>query len=526
MERRIRLFALFAVLLVASSSLAQVAPPPDLDAYVQRVMKEFEVPGLALAIVKDGKVVVAKGYGVRKLGEPAPVDENTLFGIASNTKAFTAASLALLVDEGKVSWDDQVIKHLPEFRVADPYVTNELMVRDLLSHRTGLGLGQGDLMFWPDTKFTRQQVLSGSQYLKPVSSLRSKYAYNNLTFIVAAELAAKVSGQKWDELMRQRIFVPLGMSSTVISSASFKPGANFATPHSRGWRLEGQLRPIGLTLDDTWAGAAGIKSNAVDLAKWVVVQLNEGKLADGKQLFSEKAHRAMWSMQVPINISKPKVPELAAATPQFAGYALGWSLRDYKGHKVVSHGGALTGMLSTVQMMPDQKLGIVVLTNQEEGGAFLAVTYRIMDHYLGQPPTDWIAAYKADREKTLAKANDEERKAVAKRVKDSRPSLPVARYAGTLHDDWYGDAIIEQQNGKLVLRMSATPSMVADLEHWQYDTFRAVFRDNTIPDAFVTFWINADGKVDQMKMIAVNDIADFSFDYQDLLFKPREEKKQ
>lgn len=519
MKPRLRLLALFVFVLLTVVAVAQSAPPADLDAYIARTMKEFEVPGMAVAIVKDGKIALTKGYGVRKLGDSAPVNEQTLFGIASNTKAFTAASVAVLADEKKLSWDDRVIKHLPDFRVDDPFITNELTVRDLLSHRSGLGLGQGDLMFWPDTDFTRGQVLASARYLKPVHSLRSRYAYNNLMFIVASELVSRVSGQKWDDFVRQRIFEPAGMTSTVISTASFKDGGNFAVPHSRGWRLEGKLVPIKGTLDDTWAGAAGVKSNAVDLAKWVNLQLNGGKLPDGKSVFSEQAQRQMWSMQIATPINEPP-PGLGGAKPQFAGYGLGWALRDYRGHKVVSHGGALTGMLSTVQMIPDQKLGIVVLTNQEESGAFMAVVYHIMDHYLKVPETDWITAYKNARESAIKKANDEEQKEVEARAKDSRPSLPLSTYAGTYHDNWYGDVVIEAKNGKLELRMTRTPSMVADLEPWQYDTFKAVFRDNTIPDAFVTFWINAAGKIEQVKMSAVNDLADFSFDYQDLSFMP------
>lgn len=513
--------AFLLVVVAAMAATAQTAPPADLDAYVARTMKEFEVPGMAVAIVKDGKVVLAKGYGVRKLGEPGAVDAQTLFGIASNTKAFTAASVALLVDDKKLGWDDRVIQHMPEFRVDDPFVTNELTVRDLLSHRGGLGLGQGDLMFWPDTDFTRAEVVAATRYLKPVNSLRARYAYNNLMFVVASELVARVAGQKWDDFVRQKIFEPVGMTSTVISSASFKPGGNFAAPHSRGWRQEGKLLPIKATLDDIWAGAAGIKTNVTDLAKWVTLQLNGGKLADGRQIFSEAAQRQMWSMAISAPISDPN-PLLAAAKPQFAGYGLGWGLRDYRGHKVVSHSGALTGMLSTVQMMPDQKLGIIVLTNQEESGAFMAVVYHIIDHYLAAPETDWITGYKTSRDVGIKKANDAESKQVAARAVDSHPSLPLARYVGKFHDNWYGDALIEEKGGRLVLRMTRTSAMVADVEHWQYDTFKAVFRDNTIPDAYLNFSINAEGKIEQMKMSAVNDLADFSFDYQDLTFRPVE----
>jgi CubicO group peptidase (beta-lactamase class C family) len=521
------LFLFALILLFSATAIAQSTVPADLDAYVARSMKEFEIPGMALAIVKDGKVVYSKGYGVRKLGATAAVDENTLFGIASNTKAFTAVALAILVDEGKLSWDDPVIKHMPAFRLGDPNVTNELMVRDLLSHRAGLGLGQGDLLYFPPTDYTPAEVVEHGKYLKPVSSMRSKYAYNNFMFEVAAQLVAQVSGMRYDEFIRQRIFTPLGMSSSLVSGATYKPEGNWAIPHSRGWRLEGKLQSIAVSVDNAWEGAAGIKSNVTDLARWMNVQLAGGKLADGHALFSEAAQRQMWSMQIPIPISvSPNTPKgLIPARPQFAGYGLGWSMRDYHGHKIVSHGGALTGMVSTVQLVPDQKLGIVVLTNQEETGAYMSVVYHILDHAFQAPDNDWISAYKQARDEGMRRANDKEQKEAAARLKDSRTLAAPEKLAGRYHDDWYGDVTITPENGKLVLRFTHTPIMVADLEFWQYDTFKAVFRDNTVPDAYVTFWFNADGKVDQMKMAPTNDLADFSFDYQDLKFVPIKDSK-
>ncbi len=315
-----RLWFLSLILVLAVSAFAQSVVPADLDAYVARSMKEFDVPGLSLAVVKDGKVVYAKGYGVRKLGEPASVDENTVFGIASNTKAFTAAALAILVDEGKLSWDDPVIKHLPTFCLGDPYITNELMVRDLLSHRAGLGLGQGDLLYFPPTDYTPAQVVERGRYFKPVSSLRSRYAYNNFMFEVAAQLVAQVSGMRYDEFVTQRIFVPLGMSSSLVTAGAYKPGGDWATPHSRGWRLEGKLEPIPVSIDNAWEGAAGVKSSVADLAKWMIMQLNSGKLPDGRPLISEAAQRQMWTMQIPIPISvSPFTPRgLIPARPQFA----------------------------------------------------------------------------------------------------------------------------------------------------------------------------------------------------------------
>jgi CubicO group peptidase (beta-lactamase class C family) len=518
----------FAAILLAvvtvSLATAQTAPPADLDAYVARAMKEFDVPGIAIAIVKDGKVVVSKGYGVRKMGDPAPVDADTLFGIASNSKAFTAAAIGMLVDEGKVKWDDPLINYLPGLHMYDPYVAQQLTVRDALSHRSGLGLGAGDLLFWPNTTFTREDVVSHVRYIQPASSFRSKYAYNNLMFVVAGQIIPSVTGKPWEDFIRQRIFQPLGMTDSTITTLGFKPGDNVAWPHSRGWRLEGPLTPIAMTRDDVWAAAAGIKSSANDLAKWMIVQLNHGKINDQQRLFSEAAQRQMWAATTIIPISDPPAP-LKALKPNFSAYGLGWSLRDYHGHRLVSHGGALTGMVSTVQLVPDMNLGVVILTNQEESGAFSAIYYHILDHYLGlEDPTDWIGAYRAARDESTKKANAAEAKQAAARATNSRPSLALASYAGDYKDPWYGDIKITLEGNKLVLYMMHTPTMVADLDQWQYDTFKAVFRDKTVPDAFVTFAITPEGKIDNLRMEAVSDLADFSFDYQDLHPKRVEEK--
>ena len=494
-------------LLAAGFTFAQ---PGDLDSWVNRTMKEFEVPGIAVGIVKDGKVVTAKGYGVRKLGELGRVDEHTVFGIASNTKAFTAAALGILVDEGKVKWDDPVQKHLPAFSLYDPLVTRDITVRDLLCHRTGLGLGAGDLLFWPDTDVTRAQVVAGVRFIRPASSFRSRYHYNNLTFVVAGEVIAAASGRSYDEFVRERIMKPLDMAESRIG---FEHGANVAMPHSRGWRLEGTLTPIPPTKDMTWAAAAGVKSNVTDLLKWLTGHLT------GKRPWSDAVQKEMWQAQTALPVNDPPAA-LKSTKANFAAYGLGWSLRDYKGRKIVTHGGALTGMVSVTYMVPEEGLGIVVLTNQEEGGAMSSIVNYILDHYFALPPQDWIAAFKTVRADQLKKAKDGEAKLEAERARDTRPSLAMKQYAGEYADPWYGNVSVTENAGKLVLRFSRTPAMIADLSLWHHNTFRAIFRDKTVPDAFVTFGLDHRGRLDQVTMEAVSTLADFSFDYQDLLFRP------
>lgn len=514
----VRAFFLLLTLLLQSAALL-LAQPSDLDAWVARTREQFEVPGIAVAIVKDGKVVLAKGYGTRNLGRPGDVDAHTLFGIASNTKAFTAAAIAILVDEGKLSWDDPVQKYLPQFQLADPYVTREVTIRDLLSHRTGLGLGAGDLLYWPDTTFNRAYVVTAARHLPMASSMRSRYAYNNLGFVVAGEIVAAVSGKRWEDFVCERILTPLAMNETRITSAGLDPATmNLAVPHSKGWRLTGTLEPISATEDAIWAAAAGIKSNVTDLAKWVTVQLAGGKFPSGAALFSAKQATEMWSAQIPIPISNP-IPALKATKPQFAAYGLGWSLRDYQGRKIVTHTGGLTGMVSLTLLVPQENLGIVVLTNQEEGGAFQAIAYHILDHYFGLPTNDWISAYAASAAKTRREANEKEGKAFAARIPGTQPSLPLASYAKTYTDAWYGKAAVEVKDGGLYLRFQGTPAMRGPLEHFHLDTFVVRWQDANIPDAYVHFTHQIEGRVAGFQMSAISDLADFSFDYGDLRFE-------
>ena len=520
---RTRRWLLIAVL-TAMPAFCANPQAGDLDRWMKRSMAEFHVPGAALGVVKDGKLIYARGFGVRRLGEDAEVDEHTLFGIASNSKAFTAAAIGILATNGKLSLDDPVQKYLPAFQLFDPYVSREITVRDLLCHRSGLGLGAGDLLFWPDTDFTRNQVVAAVRFIRPESSFRSKYAYSNLMFVVAGQVVAAVSGMPWDDFIRTHIFQPIGMNESRITSVSFRAGGNFATPHSPGWRQRGDLKPVTLTRDDTWAAAAGVKSNVVDLARWVETQLRSGETEDGRRLWSPAVARRMWSPQTIITIHKPPAG-LAATEPHFSAYGLGWTLRDYRGRKIVSHSGALTGMLTTVVMVPEEKLAVIVLTNQESAGMLNAVSYHVIDDCLHAPYTDWIREYAESHQQTLARAEDAERKQERERNAESRPSLPLTGYAGEYQDAWYGKSTLAVEKGHLVLRMTHTPAMVADLEPWQYDTFKAIWRDATIPDAFVTFILDYHGRVAEMKMAAVSSLADFSFDYQDLDFRPLRPKE-
>ena len=521
LKRLVIVFVALALVSSASTQSSSSAPPSDLDAYVASSMKTFDVPGIAVAIVKDGKIVVAKGYGVRKLGDPTPVDEFTMFGIGSNTKAFTTAALATLVDEGKLSWDDPVYQRLPGFVMYDPYVSHEMTIRDLLTHRSGMGLGEGDLLFWPHTTYTREEVIYKLRFMKPQSSFRSHYAYDNLLYMTAGQIIPAVTGTSWDDYIRQRIFAPLGMNHSNVSNTAFKSGDDYAFPHSN---VDGKLQVIPFGELDNAGPAGSINSCAADMAKWVQLQLNRGKFVDRDgHLFSEQRSKEMWTAQTILPIGDLPLP-LAGLKANFADYALGWGLRDYHGRKLVGHTGGVGGFVSRVMLVPEENLGVVVLTNAEEDGAFDSILYHVLDYYFHLPPTDWIAAYKSWKDKEDKDAAETMKKAEGSRNANSKPSLALDKYAGVYNDAWYGPITIRMENGGLVIRFDHTPTMVGDLQHWQHDTFKAHWRVRTIEDAFITFSLNPDGTIDSAKMAAVSPLADFSFDYQDLLLKPAEKK--
>ena len=509
-------FLIFCILIPPTLS-AQVDLPPGLDAYVSRSMTAFEVPGLSIAIVKDGKVILSKGYGVRKMGEAAPVDENSLFGIGSNTKAFTSAALATLVDQGKISWDDPVFERLPGFRMYDPYVSREMTIRDMLTHRSGMGLGEGDLLIWPHTTFTREEIIYKLRFMKPASSFRSRYAYDNLMYIAAGQIIPAVTGKSWEDYIRERILQPLGMSATNLSTAAFKPGGNFAYPHSK---VDGKLQSIEFHNLDNAAPAGSINSSAADMAKWLQLQLAHGKFSGGEaRLFSEKQSQEMWSAQTILPIGD--LPDsLQPLRENFAAYGLGWDLRDYHGRKLVGHTGGVDGFVSRVMLIPEENLGVVILTNAEQGGAFDSILLNILDHYLAVSATDWIAAFKKAGDQERAQAAEITKKQQGNRDANSKPSLALQKYAGIYSDPWYGTVSITSESAGLVLRLDHTPHSEADLLHWQYDTFKAHWRDRTIEDAFVTFALKPDGAIDHATLVPVSSLADFSFDYQDLWLTP------
>jgi CubicO group peptidase (beta-lactamase class C family) len=518
-QKSFRTSLLFLLFFIAPLSLiAQTATTDarlaEIDEYATKAGQDWKVPGFAMAIVKDDKVIFAKGYGVRKLGEPTPVDERTLFAIASNTKAFTAAAIGMLVDEGQLKWDDPATKHLPGFQLYDPYVTRELTVRDLLSHRSGLATFGGDLL-WYDTTHKSDEILRRIRYLKPTSSFRSRYGYQNIMFLAAGQIVSNVTGKSWEQFIRERFLTPLNMASTTTSVTAFKSTDNIASPHNE---LDGKMRIVRYSNVDGAGPAAALNSSVTDMAQWIRLQLGRGKY-EGKQLFSPKAAREMWSPQTIVPISEQS--EKFNPTRHFYTYGLGWFLGDYHGRKVISHGGGLDGMVSQTAMIPEENLGVVVLTNSETSLSSIMVN-KIFDTFLGAPKRDWSAEL-LERAKQAKEADAAEaQKQESERAKGTKPSLPLASYAGAYGGEMYGEARVTEENGRLVLRLVPAPNFVGDLEHWQYDTFRVKWRESVsypFPKGFVTFTLNAKGKVDEMKI----DVPNPDFDFKELEFKRTQE---
>lgn len=495
----------------------------DFDAYVESVRKQFDVPGIAVAIVKDGKIVLERGYGVRKLGEGTPVDAHTLFAIASNTKAFTAASLSILADENKLSLDDRVIDHLPWFQMSDPYVTREMRIRDLLVHRSGLSLGAGDLLFWPATTYSTREIAERLRNVPLTGNFRSQYAYDNILYGVAQLVIEQASGQSYEDFLSTRIFAPLDMDETHFNSDALRPGDNVATGHAKSNFKD--LKPVPLMSWSNVAAAGGIYSSVHDLSKWMNVQLAGGVISgegdNARRLFSAKRQKEMWSIVTPMPISEPSVPELAAATPNFLGYGEGWNLSDYRGEKLVWHTGGWPGMVSRLTLIPGKKVGVIVLTSQEIGAAFNAVTLRALDAMLDAPKTDWVAAYAAAVAKAQGKADEDWNKHLAARDANSKPSLPLAKYAGIYRDPWYGDVTITPGGKGLQIQFAKTAQLLGDLQHWQHDVFLVKWRDRSLnADAFLSFALTPDGEIREVRMEPVSPLTDFSFDFQDLRLTP------
>lgn len=499
------------------NSNAQQISSAEIDLLVERAMKTFEVPGIAVAIVKDGKVIHSKGYGVSSLVTMQKTDENTLFAIASNSKAFTSAALGILVDDGKLKWNDRVTDYIPEFKMYNPYVTEEFTIKDMLTHRSGLGLGAGDLMVWPDSSdFTLTDIIHNLRYLKPVSGFRTKYDYDNLLYIIAGEVVARVSGMSWEEFVETRIMLPLGMNRSATCYRRLKDKTNIIDAHVE---MDGKVQAVPMSLKEMANSAGGIYSSVSDMSKWAIMQMNDGKYGDGlsKQIFSPEAHQEMWTPQTII-----PVRGTTTYNTHFQSYGLGWGLSDVNGYKQVTHTGGLSGVVTQVTLLPDLKLGIIVFTNQQSGAAFTAITNTIKDSYFGIEKIDRVKENYDRVKQSEAEAGDVTG-AIWKKVDDLKLSgkMPADLncFAGTYTDNWFGDVVISLKDGNLGFASKRSPKLSGEMFYFGGDTFIVKWNDRSFDaDAFVKFELDFNGNASGIKMKAISPLTDFSYDFQDLDF--------
>ncbi len=488
-----------------------------MDDLAERSRKAFDVPGIAVGIIKDGKIIHAKGYGVRSLNARQPVDENTLFGIASNSKAINCTALGMLVDEGKIKWDDKVREYIPEFKLYSPYVTEEFTIRDLLTHRSGLGLGAGDLMFFPDSSdFELKDIIYNLRFLKQASGFRTKYDYDNLLYIVAGEIVTRVSGNSWDDFVEQRIFKPLGMSSSAASFDRLKDKSNVIDGHAP---VNGKVQVIARSTVKIGHAAGGVNSNITDLCTWLQLWLNKGRYGEGltKRLFSENVYREITAPQTIIQVGGA-----GPYNTHFAAYGLGFFLSDEKGYKKITHTGGLEGMVTQITMIPELNLGIIVLTNQQEGGAFVSITNQIKDSYFGITGTDRVAEYSKGRQGQMEMANklvDSIWKEIEIVKQSGKDKASLKSIMGDYKDVWFGDITISTKLGKTWFYSKRSPKLNGELFFYKANTFVVKWEDRSMDaDAFLHFSLSEDGKPAGLKMKAISPLTDFSYDFHDLDF--------
>ncbi len=501
-----KLYILTAILLLAVFSLtAQTETSVDLvqlDTYFAKMVQDWDVPSASIGIVKDGKLIFTGNYGVLEIGKKANPDANTLYAIASNSKAFTSAIIGMLVQEGKLSWDDKVKKHLPYFALYDPWVSNEVTVRDILSHRTGLGTFSGDVI-WFKSDLTSEEIIRRTKFIPKAFDFRAGYGYSNLMYITAGELIKQVTGKSWSQNVEERIFKPLQMDRSITTPEKLAAKGNFATPHGR---VDNVNVAIAWENWEEIAATGGIISSVNDIAKWMIFNLNNG--INGKDTLLTRATRNMvWTPHNNFVVDHTRKNNF---NRHFSAYGLGWGLSDYHGRLNVSHTGAYDGMITAITLIPDEKLGIVVLTNGMNS-PIMAATYYALDKFLGIDGKDWSADY---LKRLNAQQNNDTRipDRKAKRVLNTQPSLPLEKYAGAYKSDIYGDITITFADGQLRMNFEHSPSLSATLNHWHYDVWEIKWDEVHAWFSFGTVKFNTDNNLNITGM-------DFDIPNDDIFFE-------
>jgi CubicO group peptidase (beta-lactamase class C family) len=509
-----RLFTV--VCFIAVVSLSAQIEEQQLDQLIQETLTTFDVPGISVGIFKDGKEVYAKGHGVRSLTTNKGMNDNTLVGVASNSKGFTCFALAMMVDAGKLNWDDKVRQHIPEFQLQDPWVTENFTVRDLVTHRSGMGLGAGDLMFFPEgNDFDVADVIYNVKYLEPKSSFRSKFQYNNNMFIIAGEVLKRVSGLSWEDFIETKIMKPIGMTNSKASYNRVTDKSNSIEAHTRA---DGKVIQIPHDWSDTANAAGGIVSNVHDMMTWAEFLMNDAVTANGERVLAKNLFYELWQLQAPLNVSANDPYD-----SNFKGYGLGWFLTDVKGgHKQVYHTGGLLGTVTQFTMLPDLDLAIVVLTNQMNGNAFNTITNTIKDSYLGYEDRNWLENY-GTRNTDYLKYNDSIKAAVYAKVKKIKGSTSLPKpeqIVGTYTDDWFGDVIVSHDGTTYSITCKRSPRLFGELLPYSATTYVVKWNDRSYDaDVFMQLTFNENGNAVSASMTYIAPITDFSFDFHDLELK-------
>ncbi|MGE0077321.1 MAG: serine hydrolase [Bacteroidales bacterium] len=494
----ITLFLLWSVYLIAQDTKLPVFITDSLDNYITKGIEEWNIPGLSVAIVKDGKVVLMKGYGVTKVGGSIPVNENTLFMIGSNTKAFTAVSLSILQESGVISLNDKVQKWMPDFRLKDPLASKNVEIVDLLSHRIGFEAFQGDFTFWT-SNLTREQVINKMSLIDPPYGFRTKWGYSNAAFVAAGQLIPRIIGRSWEATVRDSILIPLKMNSTLMLAEELKNAQNIAYPHTV---VDDRIVEIPFANIDNLGPAGSMSSNAKDMSRWLFAQLENGKV-DEKQIISPNVFE---------NIRNPY--SIIAFDPRdgqqthFYLYGLGISINDKAGKLVYSHAGGIDGFLSFVMFVPEEKLGIVVLTNTNHNKFFQSLGNEILGAFLDLPYQGY--SYKSLKSYKTNKVNSDNHLDSLRRVimLNNKPSLSLSQYVGKYNNDVYGDIEVRLENGKLNIYFSNHPDLVGKLDHIQNDSFLCVYSNPSMGIFEIPFKIK-DGKVMGLTL-RVSDFIEFT----------------
>ncbi|HEY2377389.1 MAG TPA: serine hydrolase [Gemmatimonadaceae bacterium] len=474
-------------LLAAQSASAQTREPyPGLDAYVTKAIDTWKIPGLSIAIVRNDSVIYAKGFGVQSVAAKTPVNEKTLFEIGSSSKAFTATLIAMLVGEGKMHWDDRLTTYLPDFRMYDPVANEAVTLRDALTHRTGIARGE---LAWLGSGVSRDEVLHRVRFLKPDAPFRSHYSYQNMMFLAAGQAAGKAGGSSWDDLVRQRIFTPLGMTSTATTYRGLA-NTNVATPHGMDHDTAFTKPPFDA---DNIAPAGAIMSSAVDMAQWLRFQLNDG-MVNGKRLVASAALRETHTPQIliPSSGGRGGVPD-TAPVKRFTSYGMGWMVEDYRNQLSWQHGGNTLGMTAAVGMLPEKKVGVVVLSNMQGAQLPELLEQYVFDRALGAPLRDWSGEAYARFQQQRKRADSVQTVQLAGHVANAQSAIPLSAFAGTYADSLYGEMTVGLKDGHLEL---VRGDIRGPLEYWNANNFRWLLPLSApTGPAFIKFEISADNTV-------------------------------